>query len=197
MRLMVTNEIPRIIHYCWFGGNPMGEKELGCIESWKKILPGYEIVRWDESNFDVRACNYVSEAYNAKMWAFVSDYARFKILYEYGGLYFDTDVELIKPIDDILEAGPFMGFETDCVDDASLTVSGGLGPTVNPGLGLATNPKTDLYHTILAHYERDYFINKDGTTNRKSVVLRVTEILQLNWLSISDTNEPFLTKAHR
>ena len=97
----------------------MREKELACIESWKKYLPGYEIKRWDESNWDLRCCDYVSEAYDAKKWAFVSDYARLAILYEYGGLYFDTDVELIRPIDDnILEHGPFMGFETNFDDGA-------------------------------------------------------------------------------
>ncbi|HJI39343.1 MAG TPA: hypothetical protein OIL91_09345 [Collinsella aerofaciens] len=74
--------IPKTIHYCWFGGKPLGAEELRCIESWKKYLPEYEIKRWDESNFDVCGCDYVSEAYRAKKWAFVSDYARFEILYE-------------------------------------------------------------------------------------------------------------------
>ena len=108
----MLSPIPHKIHYCWFGGSPLGEKEVACIESWKKYLPDFEIVRWDESNFNVRCCSYVSEAYDAKKWAFVSDYARFKILFDNGGLYFDTDVEIIKPIDDIIAAGPFMGFET-------------------------------------------------------------------------------------
>ena len=103
--------IPKIIHYCWFGGNPLPELAVKCIESWKKYCPDYEIKRWDESNFDLNCCDYVKEAYRAKKWAFVSDYARFKVLYDEGGLYFDTDVELIKPIDDIIERGPFMGAE--------------------------------------------------------------------------------------
>lgn len=103
--------IPKIIHYCWFGGNPLPEMAVKCIESWKKYCPDYEIKRWDESNFDLNCCNYVKEACQAKKWAFVSDYVRFKVLYDEGGLYFDTDVELIKPIDDILERGPFMGVE--------------------------------------------------------------------------------------
>lgn len=103
--------IPKIIHYCWFGGNPLPELAVKCIESWKKYCPDYEIKRWDESNFDLKCCDYVKEAYQAKKWAFVSDYVRFKVLYDEGGLYFDTDVELIKPIDDILACGPFMGVE--------------------------------------------------------------------------------------
>lgn len=103
--------IPKIIHYCWFGGNPLPELAVKCIESWKKYCPDYEIKRWDESNFDLNCCDYVKEAYQAKKWAFVSDYVRFKVLYDEGGLYFDTDVELIKSIDDILAHGPFMGVE--------------------------------------------------------------------------------------
>lgn len=172
------SEIPHTIHYCWFGGNSLGKKELACIDSWKKYLPGYAIVRWDESNFDVRSCDYASEAYDAKMWAFVSDYARFQILYDHGGLYFDTDVELIKPIDDILEAGPFMGFETDYSDMGLSNVAPGLDLAVNPGLGLAASPGFNLYQTILSHYQREHFVNPDGTLNRESVVFRVTKILQ-------------------
>ena len=103
--------IPKIIHYCWFGGNPLPDLAVKCIDSWKKYCPDYEIKRWDESNFNLNCCDYVKEAYRAKKWAFVSDYARFKVLYDEGGLYFDTDVELIKPIDDILARGPFMGVE--------------------------------------------------------------------------------------
>ena len=79
--------IPKTIHFCWFGGNPLGAEELRCIESWKRFFPDYRIVRWDESNFDVNCCKYVAQAYSAGKWAFVSDYARFAILYEQGGLY--------------------------------------------------------------------------------------------------------------
>ena len=103
--------IPKIIHYCWFGGNPLPKSAIKCIESWKKYLPDYEIKEWNESNFDFSKCAYAREAAEKKKWAFVSDYARFKILYQYGGLYFDTDVEVIKPLDDIIAAGPFMGAE--------------------------------------------------------------------------------------
>ena len=77
--------IPKIIHYCWFGRRPLPELAQKCIASWQKFLPDYEIKRWDESNFDLNACAYVQEAYHAKRWAFVSDYARFAILYQYGG----------------------------------------------------------------------------------------------------------------
>ena len=163
--------IPKVIHYCWFGGNPLGPEELKCIDSWRKFFPDYEIVRWDESNFDVRCCPYVAQAYDAKKWAFVSDYARFAILYKHGGLYFDTDVEVIRPMEDIIERGPFMGFETD--------VSGsGNNCTVAPGLGLSASPGLGLYKLILASYETDEFVKADGTPNMTTVVVRTTEILK-------------------
>ena len=88
--------IPKVIHYCWFGRKQLPQDAVYCIESWKKYYPDYEIVEWNEDNFDVNICDYVKEAYAEKKWAFVSDYARFWILYNYGGLYFDTDVEVIK-----------------------------------------------------------------------------------------------------
>ena len=104
--------IPKVIHYCWFGGNPLPELAKICIDSWKKYLPDYEIKEWNETNFDLDSCEYIREAYNCKKWAFVSDYARFWILYNYGGLYFDTDVEILNPLDDIIKCGSFMGNET-------------------------------------------------------------------------------------
>ena len=161
--------IPKLVHYCWFGGHPLGSRELECIESWRKFLPGYQIIRWDESNWDVRCCDYVSEAYDAKKWAFVSDYARIDILYRKGGLYFDTDVELIRPIDDILARGPFMGYETDFSD--------GVNGSIAPGLGLATYPGLEIYREILDSYESDHFVEPDGSLDETTIVTRVTKIL--------------------
>ena len=88
--------IPKQISYCWFGHNPLPKKVEKCIESWKKHCPDYEIIRWDESNYDVTKNQYIREAYEAKKWAFVSDYARLDVIYQYGGIYLDMDVELIK-----------------------------------------------------------------------------------------------------
>ena len=105
--------IPKIIHYCWFGHNPLPPLALECIASWRKFLPDYEIKEWNEDNFDVNIIPYTAEAYRMKKYAFVSDYARFWILYQYGGIYFDTDVEVIRPMDDIIARGNFMGFEKD------------------------------------------------------------------------------------
>lgn len=105
--------IPKIIHYCWFGGKELGAEEKRYIESWKRRLPNYQIIEWNESNFDVYGNGqYVKEAYEQKKWAFVSDYARLKALYECGGIYLDTDVEIIKSFDDFLDCKAFIGVES-------------------------------------------------------------------------------------
>lgn len=162
-------QIPKIIHYCWFGRNPLPPLAIKCIESWKKYLPDYEIKEWNEDNFDVNIIPYTSEAYKAKKYAFVSDYVRFWILYKYGGLYFDTDVEVIKPMDDIIQRGAFMGFEMDSKDNKSGSVA--------PGLGLGTLPKTNLYAELLKMYDGVHFNKEDGTLNQKTIVGYTTEVL--------------------
>ena len=162
--------IPKKIHYCWFGRNPLPESALKCIASWRKYLPGYEIIEWNEDNFDVNAITYTAQAYEAKKYAFVSDYARFKILYDHGGLYFDTDVEVIRPIDDIIAKGPFMGFEINPADGKDIG-------NVAPGLGLGVNPGNGLYNDILDTYSTFSFLNPDGSLNLKTIVKYTTEIL--------------------
>lgn len=161
--------IPRTIHYCWFGGNPLPEQATLCIESWKKYCPGYEIVEWDESNFDITCCAYVHEAYEAKKWAFVSDYARFWILYHQGGIYFDTDVEMIKTIDDILAEGSFMACETKNEIKKQYNV--------NPGLGVAAVPGLPLYLELLEDYQASHFVDKEGIMDQTTVVDHTTRIL--------------------
>ena len=131
----MEKKVPKVIHYCWFGGNPLPELAKKCIASWKKFLPDYEIKEWNEHNFDVNMIAYTREAYRLKKYAHVSDYARFWILYNYGGIYFDTDVEVIRPLDDIIARGVFMGFEhPDGVvyDEQSGTLAAGLGMGVVP-----------------------------------------------------------------
>ena len=107
------NIIPKVIHYFWFGNNPKPEIVAKCIASWKKYMPDWEIKEWNESNYDVQCCRYVEQAYKAKKWAFVSDYARFDILNRIGGLYFDTDVELLKPIPDCYFENPFTAVDSN------------------------------------------------------------------------------------
>ena len=154
--------IPKVVHYCWFGGNQLPDDAKKCIESWRKFFPEYEIKEWNERNFDVNCCDYVKEAYAAQKWAFVSDYARFWILYHEGGLYFDTDVEVIKDMSDIIAKGAFMGCETDnkCA----------------PGLGLGSNPGLGLYKEILDYYEKIHFFIEGNTT--ETVVTHTSKILK-------------------
>lgn len=116
------SNIPKVINFCWFGGNELDENSKQCIASWKKIMPNYEIKMWDESNYDINKHPFLKEAYDNKKWAFVSDYARLDIIYNYGGIYLDTDVEVLKSFDDLLDYECFMGIE-----DGSLCVATGLG----------------------------------------------------------------------
>lgn len=163
--------IPKKIHYCWFGRNPLPESARKCIASWRKFFPDYEIIEWNEDNFDVNSIPYTAEAYETRKYAFVSDYARFKILYEHGGLYFDTDVEVIKPMDDIINAGPFMGYEID--SDGKNRIG-----QVAPGLGLGAVSGMNIYKDIIEYYAKQKFLNTDGSLNQTTVVTRVTEILK-------------------
>lgn len=167
--------IPKIIHYCWFGEKPLPDEFKKYIESWKKYCPDWEIKEWNEANFDYSTCEYAAEAYAAKKWAFVSDYARFKILYDYGGVYLDTDVEIVKPLDEIVNKGPFMGIEK--FGGISQT-DYKLGLGVAPGLGLGVAPGLELYKEILEFYNTIKFVNSDGSYNLRTVVQYVTDILK-------------------
>ena len=159
--------IPKIIHYCWFGRNPLPQSAIKCINSWKKFFPDYEIKEWNEDNFDVNIIPYTAEAYEAKKYAFVSDYARFWILYHHGGIYFDTDVEVIKPFDDIMARGPFMGIEVDSPNDS-------VAPLVAPGLGLGAEAGMPFYKEVLNYYQPLHFmttavLTANGMKNENSL----------------------------
>ena len=102
--------IPKTIHYCWFGRAPMPDLAHRCIESWHKFMPNYEYKLWNEDNFDINCNKYVKEAYEAEKYAFVTDFVRLYALYSEGGIYMDTDVEVLKPYDNLLHLSGFIGF---------------------------------------------------------------------------------------
>ena len=170
--------IPKIIHYCWFGRNPLPELAKQCIASWKKFLPDYEIREWNEDNFDVNIIPYTAEAYRLKKYAFVSDYARFWILFRYGGIYFDTDVEVIRPLDDIIAKGNFMGFELD--PDGENT-PGKYAPrycfSVALGLGFGMTKKHPFLQRMMDYYSNLDFDISTLTPWSKTIVAHTTEVL--------------------
>lgn len=151
--------IPKIIHYCWFGGNPLPELALKCIASWKKYLPEYEIKEWNETNFDLHYNDYVWQAYQNKKWAFITDVVRLYALVNEGGIYMDTDVEVLKPLDSILQFDAVSGFE----DDAQI-------PT---GL-MASIPHQPMFEELLHEYDTLPFVKPNGTLDLTTNVVRIT-----------------------
>ena len=156
--------IPRIIHYCWFGGNPLPKSAQRCIASWRKFMPDCEIREWNEQNFDVNAHPYTRAAYAAGKYAFVSDFARYKILEEWGGIYFDTDVEAVAPISDLLQMGAFMGLE-----DAQ-------PPTVSSGLVMAVEAHHPVLQEMLDFYDAQAKEDSTAMLDTGIVVSGMTEI---------------------
>ena len=170
--------IPKVIHYCWFGGNQLPASAQKCIASWRKYLLDYEIKEWNEDNFDVNIIPYTQQAYEAKKYAFVSDYARFWILYHEGGLYFDTDVEVIKPLDYIIERGAFMGIE----QGASLNGK----PMAAPGLGLGVEANHPFYKKMLQVYADLEYLKADGSFDNATIVTYTTRELYNHGMVPSD-----------
>lgn len=161
--------IPKVIHYCWFGGKPLPKLAKKCIKSWKKYCPDYEIIRWDESNYDVSAAPlYVRQAYEAKKWAFVTDYVRLQIVYEHGGIYLDTDVELIKSLDTFLAQRAFFGFENSGFDDSVYVAT---------GLGFGAEKGTEILFEMMEDYNASPLILEDGTIDNTSCPVRNTKVL--------------------
>ena len=156
--------IPRIIHYVWFGNGPKSKVVEQSIESWSTFLPDYKIIEWNESVFDVKdTCQYVREAYEAKKWAFVSDYVRLKALYEQGGVYFDTDLEILRNIDPFLRNSGFFCTESH--------------HTVSTAI-LAAKPHAIWIKELLDEYESIHFMNEDGSMNVLPNTKRVQRYLE-------------------
>lgn len=175
--------IPRVIHYCWFGRNPKPKLAKICIESWKKYCPDYKIVEWNEDNFDISACPlYVRQAYEAKKWAFVSDYARLKIIYENGGIYLDTDVELIKPLDPFLRYNAFFGFEAK--------------EWIATGLGFGAVKGMTVLYEMMQDYEGIPFYNEDGSLDMVPCPYRNTKALIRRGLKQDDSYQVLDENIH-
>lgn len=136
--------IPKKLHYCWFGGSEMPKHAIASTERWAELMPEYEIVRWDESNFDIDSCRFVRQAYDAGRWAFVSDYARFRIVFEHGGVYMDIGSDLLRNLDPLVSAGAFSGREWET-------------RFVSPGLVLAAESGNPLLEKTLLAYEEIEF----------------------------------------
>lgn len=131
--------IPKKIHYCWFGGNELPQKAKKCIESWKRNCADFEIIEWNEDNFDVYQNPYTTYTYENKKYAFLSDYARLLIIYREGGFYFDVDVEIVRPIDELMNHAAFFGFETP--------------EYINTGVGFGAEAKNPIIKSMLDEYE--------------------------------------------
>ena len=140
--------IPKKIHYCWFGGNPLPKSAVRCINSWKKYCPDYEIIEWNEQNFNINMNPYTRMCYQQKKFAFLSDFVRLFVVNQHGGIYFDTDVELIKNPDFLLENEAFFGFETDVAKGSDTPNS-----EVNTGLGFGAVSNNVVLKTMLDEYE--------------------------------------------
>lgn len=156
--------IPKVIHYCWFGNNPKSEIMIKCMDSWKKFAPDYEIIEWNEQNFNIKKYAYTQEAYESGKYAFVSDVVRFDILFLYGGIYLDTDVELIKPIDVFLEDSFFLGYDRE-----------GL---LSSGLIAGAQKGNSYIEKILQYYSDTHFFLPNGRPNTTTVCTIVTDLLK-------------------
>ena len=153
--------IPKIIHYCWFGSNKKPRKVRKCIATWKKLLPDYEFIEWNEDNFDINMIEYAKEAYNEKKYAFVSDVARLYALLQFGGIYMDTDVELLKPLDSFLNHRAFCGFESENFLSTAM---------------IGADKGSEWIQECWSLYDGQHFASKDGTLNMSPNVILITRL---------------------
>ena len=166
--------IPKTIHYCWFGKKKLPRLAKKCIKSWKKYCPDYEIVCWNEENFDISINNYVRQAYENKKYAFVTDYVRLWALYNYGGIYMDTDVEVIKNIDDFLELKAFSGFENET--------------SIQTGI-IGSEKGMRIFEDFLNYYENKDFIKSNNQFDTTTNVTTTTNIMIKKGLKQNNTKQ--------
>lgn len=168
--------IPKVIHYCWFGRGEKPAQAQMCIASWKKYLPGYELKEWNEDNFDVNQNRYVREAYENRKFAFVTDYVRLYALYHEGGVYMDTDVEVLGSYDQFLHHHAFSGFETD-----------GNVPT-----GMMAAEKGSIWaKELLQQYDERVFVKEDGSFDMTTNTTVITEYMVCKGLKQNNTYQDF------
>ena len=166
--------IPRIIHYCWFGGKELPELAQKCIATWKDKCSDYQIMRWDEATFDINSVPYVKEAYENKKFAFVTDYVRLWAIYNYGGVYMDTDVEVCKSIDVFLDEYAFSGFESY---------------TDIPTGIMAGEKNLQIYKELLDYYTDRHFVKENGELDLTTNVTIFTEIFEKKGLTRDNTKQ--------
>jgi len=163
--------IPKIIHYCWFGHQPLPPKALKCLASWQKFCPEYELKRWDETNIDIKQNRFLKDAYDSGKYAFVSDFVRLDVIYRYGGVYLDTDVELLKPLDSLAKYQAFFGMEA-------------VGK-VNTGLGFGAEPQSRLIYDL----REPYLCEASGSKPFKTCVERNLPVFRTWGLLMSDKTQ--------
>ena len=155
--------IPKKLHYCWFGRNPKPLLAKKCMKSWRKLCSDYEIIEWNEDNYDLsKAPIYVQQAYAAKKWAFVTDYVRLQVVYENGGIYLDTDVQLLKKLDPLLDNQAYFGFETE--------------EFVATGLGFGAVQGLPILKELMEDYHNSPFVLVDGSFNLTPCPVLNTEV---------------------
>ncbi|WP_251548061.1 glycosyltransferase family 32 protein [Pumilibacter intestinalis] len=194
--------IPKIIHYCWFGGAKKSKLIQKCMQSWRKFCPDYEIKEWNETNFDVHCCKYVEDAYAAKKWAFIADYFRFWVVANHGGIYFDTDIRVYKSFDEFLDCDFFCGYETDeWLEPAIIggvahnSVSDTFIQTYETKLFVLDGKQdlTPLPITFTNHFKNTFSFNLDATVteNNDGIVIFAKPIFRPDR---SKRNAPIITK---
>ena len=174
--------IPKIIHYCWFGRGQIPQLALDCIASWHKFMPDWTFIEWNEDNFDINSLTYVKEAYEARKYAFVSDYVRLYALFNYGGLYMDVDFEVFKPFDNLLEHQAFAGYEGSKYSPVMMGV-------------LASEQKGDWIAKQMELYAGRHFVKSDGSYDMTTNVAFLTKHMMEQGL-VCDGNEKDFDGLH-
>ena len=173
-------KIPKIIHYCWFGHGEYDEKIKNCMKTWEEVLPEYKVMRWDEDSFDLDSCTYVKQAYEKKRWAFVTDYVRFKMLREYGGIYMDTDMEILKPLDEFLDNEVFLSFKQ--LPKMATNTNHGLSSAV-----IGAVKGNHYFDPIIEQLESRSYLTEDGQEDVTPIAKYLTDMLYEHGLAADNT----------